>query len=264
MRQNTLKGDYAVSKVATIVPRSHLHVTQDNDYFMALSYAADHQDYADFFKARAEEGKFVMLDNSAIEMGKPEMFDRYLRKAKQMRVSEIMLPDIFKSPFGTFSTALEVLRTWSPDIVREGFKVMVIPQGQTTKEWFTNLRNLMGLCVSYVMQTPTIGISYRYNEMFGGDRRTAVDLALAVAEEVHLLGCKEDPRYHIAPLLQMEGVRGVDSAYPTVYAAHGLELWPDKFANPRPARIVNFTQDIYEESLLASNIRVWREACGVA
>jgi hypothetical protein len=230
---------------------------------MALSYAYDNK-YAEFFQHQTRQGKFVILDNSAIELGEPEPFVDYLSKAGLMQASEIMLPDHFERPQQTLTTAMGILETYGDVIRKSGFSVMVIPQGRYPKQWFLNMRELSNLCDYWLGRKPTIGISYRYNDMFGGRRDVPARQAVETGHNVHLLGCKEDPRSHIAPLLSQPGIRGVDSSYPSIYAAHGLQLNPDDFGRSRPPRNVNFLQDIYEDSLLKYNIDAWRKACEYA
>lgn len=247
-------------KVATIVPVHHLDLIKDHAYFMALSYCFS-AEYAEFFSERTREGKYVMLDNSAIELGDPEPFPDYLRKAIMMHAQEIMLPDIFGSPSQTLDEALKVMNYYGNIIKQQGLNVMVIPQGREPKDWVTNMRGLAKLVMDTTGKYPTVGISYRYNKLFGGDRRAAVDYALRLGFQVHLLGCSEDPRRHVQPLLSIPGVRGVDSSYPTIYAAHDMKLELEDFDKPRPERIVDFRIDIYEDSLLKYNIDTWRKAC---
>src|SRR3989337_2874228 len=92
-------------KIATIVPLAHLNEIKDDDYFMALSYAISNSEYAGFFNERAGEGKHVILDNSAVELGEPEDFKGYLEKAMAIHASEIMLPDVFRDPEATLRRA---------------------------------------------------------------------------------------------------------------------------------------------------------------
>ena len=251
------------SKVATIVPLNHLDLIKDDDYFMALSYVASNQDYVDFFRARSDEGKYVILDNSAIEMGEPEEFDSYFHKARSMSVSGIMLPDFFEDPEATLEKARLILEDYHRGITTEVMDVMVRPQGETPSIWLENAQDLYRLCIQ-VGLLPVIGITYRIAPIFDGFREPAVSM-LALSEslysvDIHLLGAAVDPRVEVKPLLKHPRVRGVDSSYPTIYAQHGIELTSGMLGDDRPDRNIDFVNDLYDERLLRGNIEVWKRA----
>ncbi len=96
-------------KIATIVPLAHLDELRYDDYLMALAHAAQTRDYMDFYKARAGEGRYVILDNSAVELGKPMDFATYLGLAMEMGASEIVLPDHFQDAKRTKAVAFVCL-----------------------------------------------------------------------------------------------------------------------------------------------------------
>lgn len=258
-------------KVATIVPIKHLHVTEKDDYFMALSYLIDHQEYKEFFKARSAEGKYVILDNSAIETGEPEPFETYFEKAKSIRASCIMLPDVFQEAQTTLEKAEEAL-----EHITENFtpsynpETMIIPQGINQLEWTFNLVQLRRRVLYHLNTNPIVGISARYTSMFEGSRRTAVQRVNYVLNDsprikIHLLGCYANPLEEIRTISNLSPeVQGVDSSYPSVYAQHGLRMNMKSFENPRPSRDIDFVEDMYDESMLKDNIEVWRQACNGA
>lgn len=252
------------SKIATIVPLNHLNLIKDDDYFLALSHVASDSDYVNFFRNRTVEGKHVILDNSAIEMGQFEDFGEYFDKAVAMNASEIMFPDVYEDPDATFEEALIAARKFNGIINLRGMSVMVIPQGNSRSVWLANAQNLYNLAKRFSFAA-TIGITYRYNSMFGGSRESVVNLLAASAElwaaEIHLLGVCADPRLEAEPLLKLPNVRSLDSSYPSIYAQHGIELTPEMFSNPRPERNIDFLQDVYDENLLKKNIEVWKNAC---
>lgn len=252
-------------KVATIVPLNHLDEIKEDEYFMALSHAADNHQYLNWFAERSGEGKYVILDDSAVELGRPEPFEAYFSKAAYIGVSEIMLPDVFQNSEETLSlsaNALKQIEHFGLDI-----DVMAVPHGRNMVEWVSCAIKLAKMVKSYGVD-PTIGISCRYTYMWGGSRLPAVILLLGAWKsrlktkpKIHLLGCYSDPRLEVYPLIACDMLVGVDSSYPSVYAQNGYELLPENLSMPRPARNIDFIKDTYDPVLLRKNMEVWRNAC---
>jgi hypothetical protein len=258
-------------KVATIVPIAHLDEIKNDDYFMALSYAVDNAEYAKFFRDRSEEGKYVILDNSAVELGEPEPFETYLDKAMEIKASEIMLPDIFQDGPSTLVEACRCAKLLKPC---HKFDLMVIPQVHDHDEWVDHsksitswLDNAKSLTRSilpftrWLKSNLTIGISARYTDMFGNNRSKALLMMPVFDLNVHFLGCYADPTYEIRPNINYSFIRGVDSSYPSVYAKNSMALTPEVMSMPRPMTKIDLINDRYEPTLIHDNVRAWRDAC---
>ncbi len=256
-------------KIATIVPLKHLDTIIDDEYFMALSHVAGNDEYLNFFRERVEEGKYVILDNSAIEMGGPETFETYLEKARLMKASEVMLPDIFPDPVATLLEAKRCMALLKK--AEYPGNVMVIPQGETLLEWLSSARDLCKVCsvgsrssVVSFWEATTIGISYRHADLFGGNRLNILWLLESVLpgfQKIHFLGCKMDPRFEACLAIKQLKVRGVDSSFPCVYTHHGIKITPEFLGGARPAREIDFLEDDYDAVLLQYNMDVWWDAC---
>lgn len=256
-------------KVATIVPLHHLELLNDDEYFLALSHAAENSMYLRFFREWAEQGKYIILDNSAVELEEPEPFGHYLEKALSMGASEILLPDHFRNPERTLDAAWAAMAA----LENTGYtgRIMVVPQGKTVFEWLRNaveLLDVRSVDDTHGLRTvTTVGISCRYTDMFDGNRTNAFTLLkdhftkFTGRFRVHFLGCYADPREEIAPIIYNPSVQGVDSSYPSVYAQHNIVLNQQAFTMPRPARHIDFLQHTYDPLLLAYNVDMWRDAC---
>ena len=269
-----MKEEMMHPKVATIVPLKHLNTIIDDEYFMCLSHAAENSEYLHFFEDRSKEGKYVILDNSAIEMGGPESFETYLEKALLMEASEIMLPDIFPDPVATLLEARRCMALLKR--VKYSGNVMVIPQGATVLEWLSNARDLCEIRVLRYPMNPiggdaaehweatTIGISYRHADLFGGNRIDILwllDSILPGFQKIHFLGVKMDPRFEARLAIKQYGVRGVDSSFPCVYTRHGIKITPEFLSGSRPTREIDFLEDGYDPKLLQKNMDMWWDAC---
>ena len=255
-------------KIATIVPLKHLNTIVNDEYFMALSHAAGNDGYLNFFRERVEEGKYVILDNSAIEIGEPEAFETYLEKARLMKASEVMLPDFFQESGRTLQEAERCMKL----LAKTNFccNIMVIPQGKTVLEWFANAKALLSIRVlnqdfrSGFWEATTVGISARYTKMFGGNRLDMLWLLSTILpnfQKVHFLGQYIDPRFEARLALEYPVVRVVDSSFPCVYTRHGIKISPEFLNGPRPTREIDFLEDEYDTELLQGNMDMWWNAC---
>jgi len=245
-------------KIATIVPKAHLDLIMNDEYLMALTHAADDPLYLEFFADRVAEGKYVILDNSTVELGEPEDFETYISKAKLMGASEIVLPDWFQDADRTLAYIKPGIETAQ----RLGYKgrYMAVPQGLTHSEWIHNASEML------VYPIDTVGISCRYTGMFQGSRALAVGFVEHLLQKrgrtevnVHLLGCWTNPLSDVAISLPSRIIAGVDSSYPSVFAKYNLLLTPN---TKRPSGGIDIVNDVYDEAILATNIATWQRLCG--
>lgn len=252
-------------KLATILPMAHLKELEQDEYFLALAHMEDFPEYREFFQRKAAAGKHVILDNSAVELGGPEPFEKYIKRAMSLSATQIMFPDIFKDPAATLEEARKAMKFMASIPYRP--MIMVIPQGNTTAEWLENAANLIELQADGPMGhrcVHTVGISYRYNEMFNGNRLEIswrLSWLLRSYQKIHLLGCAADPKKEGAVALKLAHIQGMDSSYPALYAYHKLELTEKDFGQPRPSRDMNFATDEYDVGLLRRNLETWWKAC---
>ncbi|KKM76097.1 hypothetical protein LCGC14_1383600 [marine sediment metagenome] len=246
-------------KIATIVPTAHLPEIAHHTRFMALVHLLQDSTYFDFYKARVDEGRYVILDNSTVELGEPWPMDSYLEEALRLGASEILLPDWLHNRSRTMNAAAEGLVLIRKSRYRGS--VMGVPQGSTQREWAECLKDMLtlGIC--------SIGISRRYLDMFGVSRYFACVIADNIALDkdaylrVHLLGSGFRPEIDVAPCLRLPYVVGVDSAMPSYYTKLGEELHVGSEAPEN--RVINFVSDCYDRDLLSRNIASWVELCSL-
>lgn len=248
-------------KIATIVPQAHFgHIRMDN-YFMALVHAALLSErYKQFFTSRGKDGRYVILDNSSVELGAPMENTIYVNTAVDMMASEICLPDALYDVKTTIKTGDEMLDYVTRTYQIPPFNIMAIPQGKSKKEWVSCAESMMDRWKSYIT---TIGISCRYTEMFGS-RIQAVNMIYDAVTDydmyIHMLGNYLPPHQEVAPLLLKRRVRGVDSSTPCVFTQYSRRMYSGEDSPPHHK--LDFITDKFDEKLLAMNIQDWRTGCG--
>ena len=222
---------------------------------MALVHLLEYGRYRRFFEDRVTEGKYVILDNSTVELGKPWPMEDYLHEAMSVGAHEILLPDWLHSMARTLNAAefgLEV----ADEAGYEG-NIMGVPQGNSQEEWIECLEAMMGMGIT------SIGISRRYLDKFGESRLFACYVVYHIAYQmsvdfsIHLLGAGLPAEVEVAPCLRLPRVVGVDSAMPSYFAKAGQKL----SFNADTIERSSIENDVYDPDLIATNIAVWRLLC---
>jgi len=168
------------------IPTIHTLETDNTDYHLALTHLVlKYPEYADFYKKKREQGDFVILDNSLIELGKAASLHKVLEAAEIINPSEIVLPDVFTDREKTLIAvdgALEQLGNMNID---QDFQLQAVAHGENKTEWKK--------CWDKLSRNPyidCIAIPKVTSKIFGS-RKWAIDYALdhnPKDKQIHLLG----------------------------------------------------------------------------
>ena len=150
-------------KVCIISPASHLESFSSlGDCEMALSHlivsdAGFHhsdyvkQNYIKYYRARSEEGKWVILDNSAYEIGKLEATeatgkglgpDIVLKAAEMIKPSIVIAQDILCDRDATRESTKDFIKYVKDKGLLGSFQLMAVAQGKTRDEWLASYEDL--------------------------------------------------------------------------------------------------------------------------
>ena len=226
-----------------------MHLTKDDDYFMALApIVLESDEYANFFRERSKEGKFVLLDNGAAESGCLDILSVHAA-AHRINATEIILPDVLGDTAATLEATYRGFKHFRSMDIKDPHKLMIVPQGAILEEWFTCLDMMMRLCPH------SIGIPKLLTHRSGAEARLKAIhyVSQRYDVETHLLGVWYDMKE--LDLFKGNGyIRGVDSALPYLYAREGRVLGD----GPKPTKIIDPYDDKTYEPLLKANLDTWR------
>ena len=242
-------------------------------YHLMLSNLCHHSAYIEFYKRCSSYGDFIILDNSAHELGHGESFEAMKATINKVRPSEVVVPDRLFFGEDTVANAEEFIPKFRKEYGTE-IALMGVPQGRTTEEWDACAQMLISLGVD------SIGISKDYEVWSGGliARFKVINefsFEYSLNLPVHMLGWGRDLK-QLAEFKEYSGneytldneyvgsyIRGTDSAKPLVYAEAGIKL-PMSLTAPSPVypkRKVDYFDlkavDIRED-LARHNIEVMR------
>ncbi len=234
-------------QVATIVPTAYLHLTKDDDYFMALAHLVGvDRKYTEFFRARADEGKFVLMDNGVVE-GERQNVKELIRRAHLINATEVILPDVIRNGASTIIDSHAALN----EMENQGFKLMAVPQGNNVAEWEDCAKTML----LWSDRIDSLGISKFVLNADEHARERCLELIKYDVGKlgVHLLGVWKDV-WEVAKLgRDYSFVRGVDSGVAYMFAERGENL----SANKVDVKI-DFDDNNVDRHLLRLNIVVWR------
>ena len=252
-------------KIAVITPTPLLedYASLVDSYHLVLAHHVHKSaKYAEYYRRKSEEGHFVILDNSAHELGEAPETRLLVEAAKQVKASEIALPDRVFFGDDTLRESQEAIEIFRKEL--PGTPTMGIPQGRTPSEFFTCFEGLRDL------EIDTIGLSKDYEVWPGGLISLVQEMRHRGLEvPIHLLGWGRDLQqlYKLGEQSEVLNLRGCDSAKPIVYAAAGIRLPvdPEEPSPEYPRRSPGFFSLTRIEDWISAvhNINVFKLwACG--
>lgn len=239
-------------KTLLLPPIAHLEVFGTGDCHLLLSYLRDHNAYVGHYKLQGSKGAYLILNNAAYENGRGEHAKLLLDLACELRVNEIVCPDVPFNASDTIESAYAAFTYFSGPGRRQFEslkpKLMFVPQGSDQDEWeacFQTLYRAYDLYYRTFLGTfkpvPVVGICGAYDDTFPGGLAGLISkeiyrYCLAGVLDIHILGCPSR-LWNLSELaLRYPKIRSVSSAKPFVYALNNLELKAGDTIPPCPER----------------------------
>lgn len=204
-------------KVAHIVPRDSLYMTRDNQYHMCLAQYCLDETYKAFFRRRAVEGKFVLLDNGAAE-GTTTDIKHLFELAQELGAGEVVLPDKLQHMEATMQRTKEAYDKYLEfkDKKEYGFGIMVVPQGANYDQWkrcAEQMVEMFPMATSYGVPKALVTAEDPYARFYAVEYLCQLLMAKDRDAEIHLLGMNEPPAIVATIFESFPRVRGIDSAF---------------------------------------------------
>lgn len=185
------------------------------------------KDYEQFYRTIKRLGDYVILDNSAYELGASVEVSKLVRVASRLQPNAIFLPDKRFDTEATLQMVVEAIKALTPLCRGIGAKLFAVPQG-------SNLAEILH-CYDELCKLPIdgFGLYEEIGEVSGLGRRWDFLKYLQETNRVktdkyyHLLGMEEDVQ-NIRRLAQFEWVDSIDSVKPISYGLSGIQFHPEK------------------------------------
>lgn len=205
-------------KIAHIVPRDSLYMTSSNQYHMCLAQLCVDETYKAFFRRRAAEGKFVLLDNGAAECTTTDI-KHLFELATEIGASEVVLPDKLQHMEETMRRTKEAYDKYVKFKDERSYKfgVMVVPQGACYDQWKVcaeEMVEMFPLATSYgIPKALVMSSEGPYARFYAVEYLCELLMAKGRDAEIHLLGMNEPPAIVQTIFESFPRVRGIDSAF---------------------------------------------------
>lgn len=217
MIYNSILHQPKTAKMAHIVPRDSLYMTSENQYHMCLAQMCRDEIYKSFFRKRASEGKFVLLDNGAAEGEEGDMAHLF-DLAAEIGASEVILPDKLMDMETTLEMterAFSILRIHNAE-EKAPFRIMIVPQGMNFNQWKECAAKMVELypdADSFGVPKALVTAADPYARYYAVEYLTTLLAEKNRRAEIHLLGMNEPPAVVRDILESFPMVRGIDSAF---------------------------------------------------
>ena len=192
-------------KVSHEVPIPYLKLSEDfNDYDYCLPHLLDESsDYVQYFLEAKEKGRYIIMDNSLHELGKPYDSDRLWYWMNKLKPNEFIVPDYWQDKTRTLVTAKEWIRREYPE---ETTPVAVVQANNKSEAYecyhilkmqgYKKIAFSYGADWYYMEGLSTIPKIFRENEFITkahGRYNTIEDFykngLISDYDSIHLLGC---------------------------------------------------------------------------
>lgn len=212
-----------------ITPTAYLerYGTQSRAHLVLAHIVAKDTMYASIYKALANAGDRVIMDNGAFELGESYAPDKLIALGLLCGAQVIVLPDY---PFKPSAVTIEAAKKWTPIIQAAGFKTMFVPQSETDEmeDWIDGYMwaadnpeiDIIGMSILGIPNAiPHIPKAYARVVM----TELLMDRGVFAHKYHHYLGLNSGPALEIPPLLKVGALNSVDSSNPVWMAILGHE-----------------------------------------
>lgn len=255
-------------QVAIIPPKKHVRELAGGRGFHLVLYheLINHLDLRTIYQEFARRGDYIVLDNSAHELGSGQDVLPLYQMAVDYGFKEIVLPDsLWSMPETVERSVVAMDELLHAEIDLTNVNLMFVPQGKSIAEWEICFETLLqNFLRRFPDKRPVLGVSKDYEVWEGGlvnlfrrfvhDRRELLD--------IHLLGWGRDHRQLSALAYQFPYIRSTDSAKPVVYGISYVSLDLSRNSPEYPGRPENyFSYDMNARQLELSmhNIQVFEK-----
>lgn len=205
-------------------------------------FATLRQNYIQYYKERAENGFFTILDNSAYEIGKLEAQaasgqglgpELVLQAARTIKPSIVICQDVLCDGDATLEATRDFIRYVKDAGEFGNFQLMAVPQGKDEASWLRCYKQLSELPEIDMLGFSKISIPIS----FGGTQASPgcvtdarlkctaiIDKEFSVKKDVHLLGGDNHLGRELSAQKHYDWIFSNDSSAAVWYGMHGKQF----------------------------------------
>ena len=120
-------------KHGIICPIAYLsYFASKSNFHLILPHLIQYPKYKGFYKKRVHQGDFILLDNSIFELGYSLEKEKLLAIAQDMKVSEVVAPEVWHDKEGTIKLVEEFMEYH--DVTKSTVNILAMATGNTEEE----------------------------------------------------------------------------------------------------------------------------------
>lgn len=245
-------------KAALIPPKGLEHTALESDIHLILPFLTLRRNlqYQATYAAARKRGDYLILDNGVAE-GSLASANALMTIAQNMKVHEIVAPDVMRDASQTLTMTVDFLRDYPKS---HDYNIMAVAQGENQDE-------VLYLIQQYVRipQITAIGIpKCLITERFDSIRSQVAQTVMARYPkrfDIHLLGLHKLFQTEMIDCEFPPGIRSMDSAQPYKMAEADLPLTANNASGFRDARRRDYFQrpSVTNMKVLEYNIKTFKE-----
>ena len=205
-------------RVAVISPVSLLEKYSTDFHLVLTQYYLRNAQYREFYLRRRVLGDFIILDNGAAEIKAAVAGSSMMYIVKELKPDIVVAPDVIYDRAETVVRTAAFLEKYKSDLNTLSIKVMAVPQGVTSVEWYKSYQKF-----NADSRIDWLGISMFYTPKFNRRLEALELIAPTVQKPCHLLGLWDNP-YDLLEERKFDFVYSIDTAKMIEFAFEGLTL----------------------------------------
>lgn len=252
-----------------IAPISYSSMVKGRGAHLVLGHLIDEDEqYAEFSRTEANNGSFVMMDNSAYELKEPYSPNKLIELGRKCGAHAIVLPDY---PFKPSSYTIDAAAVYAEQFRSAGFKTFFVPQSAPgdVEDWIHAYTWAANNPLIDIIGISILGVPVAWADIDPSYARVVAMNELKVRglfnpqKHHHFLGLNAGPALEIPTLLRMGVLDTIDSSGPIWAAINGHRYTYDADSYQQTRKLTNpvdfhlpFTKDSRTLARITHNLEL--------
>lgn len=194
-----------------------------NDYdYCLIHHYIKYPEYRNFFRESAKRNRFIILDNSVVELGESSDLSTYLEVASELEPDVVIAPDNFKEPEKNFSLFKNFIEVYTGDPKT----IMGVPHGNSLEEYIADYKRMSEIA-------SWIGISvHRFMNRFQLIEYLLKEDIIEKNINHHLLGCFLPQEFKYYDFFNKHRfIKSIDTSNPVIHGIYRMQYDDKKGLN---------------------------------
>ena len=258
-------------KVSHEVPIPYLKLSEEfNDYDYCLPHLLDEsKEYKNYFQNAKNKGRYIIMDNSLHELGKPYDSERLWYWMNELEPNEFIVPDYWQDKTTTLVSAKEWINKTYP---KNTIPVAVVQANNRSEAWecyhILQMQGYKKIAFSYgadwyyeegLKSSPDKSNKFitkahgRYNVIKEFSEKKLINRT----DRVHLLGCNIPQEF--SWYKDMPFIESIDTSNPVIHGLAGVKYEDYGLNEKLPHKVDKFEGKAENWDIVSYNVKKFKE-----